>query len=330
MFFYKNKTHKHDSRIRFQNRTFRRELEKARSHKREGKKIPDRRWEIFLAKIGLGSVTSKIILFSAIALAVYVIYIPNWLYIKQVNILGAKQGDEGNIARLAGVYLQSHKIWPQKNMLLLNGKNLAEFLSQQDQNIIKVEKIEKKYRGVVNIFVQPRRETYLLIANSAEYGVSNDGRIISSHFREPSSTPAGLIPLKISDNEGFNAGQKIFTESFMQALNAISSGLPAAANSQLDYFEMANLQSLDLNAYLKSGYKLVFDVDSDATASLENLKIILNNTSQSDKNNLKYVDLRLKDKGYVCLKTAPCAKIAEAPVISTGTASSTLQAAPLR
>src|ERR1700722_470887 len=79
-----NKNKKQKSKIRFQQHSFKNKLNEARNYKRPVRKLPEKNWEIFLHSIGFGSWWSRILAVLAVALVVYVVYIPNFLDIKNI------------------------------------------------------------------------------------------------------------------------------------------------------------------------------------------------------------------------------------------------------
>ena len=54
-------------------------------------------------------------------------------------------------------------------------------------------------------------------------------------------------------------------------------------------------------------YTIRFDLTSDLADSLINLKALLEQMPPARKNALVYIDMRFKDKSFLCLVGSPCA-----------------------
>ena len=113
--FNRNK-HKIDPRIRYRNSKFSRKLESARGYKRVIRQRPKSSWEVFLANVGLTSWQSKVITGAVFFLLIYLVYIPNFLFIKQVTVNGSDQPTNAVVKSLTDSYLDKKLPWPQRSL----------------------------------------------------------------------------------------------------------------------------------------------------------------------------------------------------------------------
>jgi hypothetical protein len=61
-------------------------------------------------------------------------------------------------------------------------------------------------------------------------------------------------------------------------------------------------------------------LDDRLGEALEQLALLLTNIGEQ-KNNLEYIDMRIKDRGFVCYKSSPCVK--DALIFTQATSSTT-------
>ncbi|MDR3642919.1 MAG: hypothetical protein P4L74_04810 [Candidatus Doudnabacteria bacterium] len=309
----KNKT---DSKIRWQNPRFRSQLKRARGYKRPAKAKPPTAGGVFLAKIGLGSWISRIITGAVLIFLIYLVFIPNLFFIKNVRISGA---DGGRAETLTNLYLDKKTPWPQKNLLLMSKIGLQNYLLAQDQQILSVDKITKKLPDTLLVSFTPRTDEYLLItASSSNFTLSTDGLVTGEAELNASGTlPSNLAIIKLDNNPYIPVGQKLFTADESQFLGSLQQKLPGIAKSPIDYYELPNLESGDIDVYLKAGYLVKFNLDFDSDEMINRLNLLLSQMSPGDLKNLYYVDMRFKDRAYTCSKSAPCVNSIPVPNNST-------------
>src|SRR5258708_818385 len=126
---------KPDSRIRFQHQAFRQQLREARGYKRE-KRVAEKSWGTFLSDIGLKSWKTRTVAAVLLCLFVYLVYIPNIFYIKNIVITGAAPEAQANLERTIGFYLHSQRAWPQDNLLLLSKSRLKNYIAKNNAGIV--------------------------------------------------------------------------------------------------------------------------------------------------------------------------------------------------
>lgn len=73
------------------------------------------------------------------------------------------------------------------------------------------------------------------------------------------------------------------------------------------------INSAEVHAFIYKGdsqntYRVIFDATKDVQKSIDNLKLLLSQTSPERLMQLSYIDLRLEERAYLCLQGAPCNK----------------------
>jgi hypothetical protein len=75
----------------------------------------------------------------------------------------------------------------------------------------------------------------------------------------------------------------------------------------------------DIEVFSES-FKVWLALDDRLGEALEQLALLLTNIGEQ-KNNLEYIDMRIKDRGFVCYKNSPCVK--DALIFTQATSSTT-------
>lgn len=310
---------KPDPKVRFQNRNFKEQLQSARNYKRTSHKLPEKKWDCFYCKIGLGSWRTKTLAILAILIFGYIVYVPNFLYVKQINITGLKTNDQPALKAVVNTYFSEHRLWPQNNLLLLSSSKLAVFLLAKQQNLYKIKAVKKQWPSTLSLELQPRTEKYLAEIQERRFVISNDGKILQEI---PSSSPAtNLTNVKFLQAEAPQIGQDFISSSLLDFMDKLGRQIPAITNAALLRLEMDSPQSFDITALTPTGTKLIFDVKSNLDDALDRLRLLFANISENDKQKLYYIDMRFEKKGYVCFKNTPCTK--DINIINATTSTST-------
>lgn len=318
MFLNKNKINK-DSRIRFQNSRFKHRLSEARGYKRHIRNKPADKGEIFLSKIGLGSWYSRFALLLVFFILIYLVFIPNIFFIKNIAINDPQTADKPAIQSLVNSFLEKNLPWPQKNLILLSKSGLAGFLQKNDQEILNVASITKKFPSSLVINVTPRVDSFAIqTAGLTYFSVSGDGLVTNEVFLDASGTlPSGLTLVKLDNSGGLTIGRPAFSQSRVDFFNQIQNQLPGIVKSPMDYFELGKLDTPDFTAYFTAGPKILASFNSDIGQILSRLRLLLSQFSDSDIKKLYYVDMRFGDSGYICYKGTPCVQDISLPKAST-------------
>jgi hypothetical protein len=275
--------------------------------------------EIFLSKIGLGSWLSRSVTLLIFLLLIYLVFIPNVFFVKHITINDAQISDKPAIEALVNSYLSKKLPWPQRNLVLLSKAGLKNFLLKNDQKILGIESINKKLPSTLVLSITPRVDRFIIqTANGTYFSVSSDGLLTNEVFPDASGTlPSNLTPIKLDDNDGVIVGNKAFNQTGVNFLNQIQNQFPEIVKSATDYYELSGLQTPDLTIYLKTGLKIKLALNSDAAQTLNHLRLLFSQFTDSDIKKLYYIDMRFGDNGYVCYKGTACVQEISLPAAST-------------
>lgn len=306
------------TKIRFQNPNFRRKLQEARDYKRYYKKIPETKMGIFLAFLHLDSIFGKTIAFMIFLLFIYFIYAPNFLTVKRVEISGADANAKPTVEADIKEYFKSSRFWPQSNLLLLSKKNLSIYLISKNKAVTQVAYIGKDFPSNLSVKIEQRYDKFLLKNPNGAYVLSNDGFVdkqLALENLSSTNTPySGLIPILSEKDEQLYQGQRPQDEEYFKNLNQILS-LSEKDGRKITAIEIESFEHANVSANFFEGYQIKFDVNSDLPKIFSQLRLLLKQAGEGRISGVKYIDMRVKDRGYVCYKEALCAQ--EAPVGTT-------------
>lgn len=321
--FNKNKI---DPKIRFQNARFKRHLEKARNYKRTSRVLPQTSWGIFLSKIGLNSWVNQGIFFIIILLFIYLVFVPNVFFVKNLAVLGMPDQYQQNTENSANLFLNKRNPFPQKNLLVLSKKQLSSFLLKNNQRVLNVKKITKKFPSTLIVELEPRLDTFFVKSKVGEYLVSNDG--ITMGAIEPTSTgslPNLPILININSDNVYITGHRLLPPETAEAIIKLNEKLPKAVNSEIVSFEIPSFKTKNLLVNFTAGFKLYLNTELKTEETLNRLELLFSQYSNAEINNLYYVDMRFEGRGYTCNKNAPCIKEIVLPVSSASSSTPTIK-----
>ena len=306
-----------DYRARFQQHSFRSKLVQARGYKRASKPRPASNGRLanlyrLVPLWGKAAAGLLVILF------IYLVYVPNFFYIQTVRLNGAEGPSAGAIRLLVSEYLVRNPYWPQFSELALSKPGLANYLLQNDAGILRVEQVKKVWPHSLAVTVTLRQDQFLLTAPEGTFTIDNSLKLSAI---SPSSTQlSNLIKINLIAGGQAGDGQAYQNPQQLSAISFLNDNFAAEAGTGIDHFEAADEKDADITVYAQNGAKFLFDSTSDLGSTLQKLHLLLSSIAPGDAARLDYVDMRLKNRGYVCLKNTPCA--VPLPSLS-GSASST-------
>src|SRR6185437_1215041 len=234
---FKNKR-KIDSRVRYRSSSFSQKLESARGYKRTIRQKPKTPTEVFLATIGLSSWLSRIVTVAVFFLLIYLVYVPNFFFIKHIIINGSDISTNNITSALTDSFLNKKLPWPQKNYLLLSKNQLEKYLINNSQKIQSVDKISKKFPNQLTINITPRLDSFLLVTpSSTAFTVSGDGLVTGEAITDASGTlPSMPFLIKLDSADDLVIGQQALSSTDSNFLQQIKSRLPNITKSDIDYY----------------------------------------------------------------------------------------------
>ena len=300
--------------FRYQNQNFKHKLDSARHYKRNARKIPQTSKEIFFAKIGLETWPSKLALVFVLGLLSYLTYIPNFLYIKNIEVNGLKIEEREKVLGQIQTFLKKRSLFPQTNILLLNKTALKNSLEKNNLFIKEISSIEKDLPASITLNINPRYAKYVSQSGPFSYQISSDGIITSL---DPMPEKNNLTQINFSQTGDWVIGQKVLSEDQTSLLNKISSNLVEVSNQKVKNFQIDFKNEQDLIVETQQNYSIKFDVKTTWEESLNSLSTLFTKISPGET--LGYIDLRVPERAYVCYRNTACANQKQTQVAGTAT-----------
>lgn len=361
MLFSKKKP-KLDPKVRFQHKQFTTKLDSARSYKRNARAVPESRVERVLNAFGITARWSQILLGILILGLLYLIYIPNFLSLKQISIAGLSDEQSGQLEQAVRQEIKDSPIYyPEYNLLFLQ-KDLIYRAVRKVPSIDYVSAIKKDLKGqTIFISATSKYERFLVANPEKVYDVYNDGTfrheagVARSDWEQLQNM--NMTKVKFSQNFDFQPNSPLFREDLFAYISNLVDGLSIVENQKLAYLGFRELKaeappqptpesvpdsaptdqptqpepqptpepkeipkitlpfsSSEVHAIfyknndIRRTYVVIFDATGDARKSLEELKLLLSQTPPERYEQLKYIDLRIPNKAFLCLESAPCAR----------------------
>lgn len=306
-----------DSKVRFQQVSFRKQLQDARDYKRTSRRIPESKTAIFFDRVYLGSTQRKIGAIAIVLLLFYLTYFPVFFFVKNISVLGGDTETSYQITESVWGYINKNPLLPRKNLLLLSKTGLQKHIESNTGGIAVVTSITKKFPHTIIIDTLPRVPTFIVDHGNTQYIVANDGKVLEPASNIATTSPLLLLPKVVLKNISTEEiPDFVFTESKARNIQEFITKTSESIQIEVGQVEMLDDKATEATLYLKNGLKLFVSFSQDPAKLLHQARLILNNTLPGDRQHIYYIDLRYEDRGYACFKNTPCA---EPPTIITPT-----------
>ena len=277
---------------------------------------------MFFGKIGLSSLRYKIYAGLVLVFAIYFFYIPNLFSVKTVQISGINETESQSVEKTVRDYLAARFPWSRSNLVLLSKKRLSDYLLKKNAYISQIVLIEKDFPATLKIAIQGRYNQFLMQTPASAYIVSNDGlvtkQLSTSEVYASSSQINGLLSLSLKKEDIYYENQSAFESWYIQNLNMLMALLRTQLNSEPKSIILENTQSPEVEIKTQYGWSWYFDINSDMNKTVFQAGLLLKDIGQARIHSIKYIDMRINDKGFVCYLDAACAREPE-PVQATTT-----------
>ncbi|PIR96318.1 MAG: hypothetical protein COT92_01750 [Candidatus Doudnabacteria bacterium CG10_big_fil_rev_8_21_14_0_10_42_18] len=308
MFFNKNKKQNLPG-YRFQNPKFRSKLKSARQYKRQGKLPPQNTWQKIIFTFNLDSKKVRVSLVLTFLLLVYLGYFNNPFNIKNIVITGLNTENSRQANDTMESYLKKNKILAQKSLLFLSKKRASDYLTKNNQNILKVNSAEKIFPNTLKLDISPRFEQFVVEEPGPNFLVLTNDGLIKYEMDASTSIDSELIKISFSGTSNSTVGEMYFETEKIHTLQKIASELTKFSGYEPENFELSDFSSPDIILNTKNaGPKIYFDFYSDTNTVIKNLNALMSQVGPQDKFRLKYIDMRFQNRGFLCFNETPCAQ----------------------
>ena len=245
-----------------------------------------------------------LLLIAIISAGVYFLFFYPGLNLKNIVISGASRINGQDLQRVVSEDANTGLInfWGleivSRNILAVDTVKMNKDILEKFPDIEKLS-INKKLPQTLTLGIIERKPLGVFCTDANKcYFIDNNGIIF-----EPLSVvpPDTTVVRQAIQNGSIFAGEEVVAQNIINAIYQIQKTLKD--NFKIDVNNALITSPVRLNIKTSENWQIYFDLgpDSDINAQLSKLNSILNGgISRDNMNNLKYIDLRPKDRAIIC------------------------------
>lgn len=197
---------------------------------------------------------------------------------------------------------------PKNHILILSKASLLSEIQKELPGVRSIKIFKKKWPNAIELAVEEREPLYVWHTGEKYFLLDQDGVV----FQEiPSYTPEIFSQILINDssNAEVKNGESLPIGPILAFIEQIRNNWSLDINqTNYDSFSIPGTKTQDILVKTGIGFTVYFDLEREAPAQLENLKMMLNREIRPETYaGLSYIDLRLSHMAYYCYKDAVCA-----------------------
>ncbi len=184
-------------------------------------------------------------------------------------------------------------IFPSSNIFFFNARRAEARLSDEIVQIRQVE-IKRQMPDMLKVYIEEREPALVWQTGDRKYYLDLDGVISKLINDEPEFS---LPQLRDESNREVQAKEKLVSKNFVDF--AVSLAGTFKSETGLEYEELSTPApiSREVRVRTKLGWYIYFTSDRTLESQYQKLLLILNKElKKGQKENLEYIDLRIKDK----------------------------------
>ena len=261
-----------------------------------------RRRRAFFVRILIGAGVAAL----AAGIIVVLFFVPS-LRIRNVTIAGLNPTDERELKKeiLAALAVRKYLILPKDHLILFPKKEIEAFIANKFR--VKNFKVEKDFPSGLKISIT-ERETWAVWCPAESSSNIQTGKpnclLLDQEGLAFEAAPGftGTAVLKIIDARDKNfLGKNILPAKDFEKIKFFIEKVPGRITEEIKTINIKASGDTYL-LYLKSGWYLLVDAQTDPARALENLSIALSSEIKEKRAKLEYIDLRFADKVFYRFK----------------------------
>lgn len=250
---------------------------------------------------------SKILFIIFFIFLFYFLFYFNYFQIKRVVVIGSKSIQDSSIEAEVFSNLSNRRffIFPGKNIFLIKKYALKRDLKKKFSRIRQLE-ISRIYPDVLKIKIFEFEPKMIWQSGDKNYFVDDEGRVYSeAESREAEKT--GLPKIKDAGEKEVQIFENVLFLKHVNFIQTAISRLPKEG-TEIAAVEMPAKLAQEIHFLTLEGWKIMFNVDKDADAQINNLVTVLQQEVKERRESLEYVDLRVENWVYYKMRTGPRAE----------------------
>ncbi|MFA7209764.1 MAG: FtsQ-type POTRA domain-containing protein [Parcubacteria group bacterium] len=252
-------------------------------------------------------------IFGFLGAAVYALFFSPLLTVKSVAVDGLESLDRRSIINVAdGVMGRKYfDVFDGSNLILVSSSGIEKALNDKFKKIESI-KIDKQFPDKLSINIKERGSILVFCSGPVCYVIDRDGRAYAqADFQSNELDERKLIILQDLSQRNLPMAEVSIETGLADFLKKVKNAMDRDLNLGIKQeWSTPILISGDLRAETSEGWKIYFNYAIDADKEIEMLKTVLENSLNGiARADLEYVDLRLDNKVYYKLKSAPAAEV---------------------
>lgn len=263
--FFRKKPKKLDPKVRFQHKQFTGKLKAASSYKRKAQAIPESPLDKFFLLVGLRSKFSKISFAFLLMLLFYLVYIPNFLTLKSIEVTGLSEQQKQLLTDAIWKEIDhTFFVYPQKNLLFLQSQIVTK-VAATIPTIKQVASVRRDYGSqTLYIDAESKYERFLVATPEKVYDVYTDGvlaRQSNLNIEQwVENQNISMLKLQLHSPIQTKDYDLVFDSSLLGFLNNLSEQLKGIPNLQISYYQFREPVKIETPVVpLENGQELNLD-----------------------------------------------------------------------
>ncbi len=338
------------SKVKYQSTQFKTKLARARTYQRNPGS-----WSKFIRTVQSWRWSFRTWLFAIVAVIVfcfglYISFYPNWFFVRDIKVVGARIGLEQELRGQVDRYLaQRAFVLPHRNLLFLSRTDLQSYILAVNPGVWRVDEVKKEWPHSLVVRVAPRDPVFTVITHEGTWLVSNDGLTLPSTMQSVNTLLVSAQGLKAPE-----LGKNYFTGNLLATLAAVKkdfvgltglsaptqvvlkpvvldtrilnvpNSLPAATSAlntglQVDPLApvVSSLMPEEVLVVVPAGaqtsaFSILLQTAESFDDVFRQIQILISKQTPDRLQHLSYIDMRFAGKAFICLQNTPCAKPLEA------------------
>lgn len=334
------------SKVKYQSSHFKTKLARARTYQRNPggwskflRLIRSLRWSFRIWMCVLGLVV-------VFVFGLYLTFYPNWFFVKNIKVVGARIGLEQELHGQVDRYLDQRRfLIPHRNLLFLSRADVQSYILAVNPGVWRVDEVTKEFPHTLLVRVAPRDPAFSVVTHEGTWLISNDGLTLPSTMQAVNTLLVSAQGLKSPE-----LGKSYFTGNLLATLAAIKkdfaalTGLPAPSavvlkpvvfdthmlntpnvvppatvavsgtgQAELSTPVVSDLMPEEVSVLVPAGgqvsaFTVLLQTGNNFDDVFHQIQVLISKQSSDRLQHLSYIDMRFAGKAFICLQNTPCAK----------------------
>ncbi|MDZ7612013.1 MAG: cell division protein FtsQ/DivIB [Candidatus Moranbacteria bacterium] len=265
--------------------------------KKKNRKIKKRS---FFLGFNFKKILVRVLFLAFLSVSVWTIFFSDYARIENA-VVHSPEMDKKKIKDKTEEFLRGRKLsfLPRGNIILISADRLESFLKEEFYVIKKVE-IEKKFPGKIILKAEPRGSIAIWQAGEEYFLVDSGGEVFKKAKKEELNNGKinNFLIIKEKKSAAVEEGERMKAGSMIDFAYQSKKWLEKELNVKIDReMQTPSRVSKELRVKTDQGWEVYFNIGQTAQSQVNLLKKLLEERIEpEERENLNYIDLRVKGK----------------------------------